>query len=111
MKFLMGLNESFSQVRTQVLLMDPIPSLSKVYSLLIQVETQNSVSNTSVAKVDSTVLAAKMPNDHHGTNLATGEKYKEIEKESIKFKLCLEELLHKIRYPYYIQLKPFLNKF
>ena len=39
MKFLMGVNDSFSQVRTQVLLMDPIPSLSKVYSLLIQEET------------------------------------------------------------------------
>ena len=37
---MMGLNESFSQVRTQVLLIDPIPSLSKVYSLLIQEETQ-----------------------------------------------------------------------
>ena len=36
MKFLMGLNDSFSQVRTQDLLMDLIPSLSKVYSLLIQ---------------------------------------------------------------------------
>ena len=35
MKFLMGVNESFSQVRSQVLLMDPIPSLSKVYSYMI----------------------------------------------------------------------------
>ena len=33
MKFLIGVNEYFSQVRSQVLLMDPIPSLSKVYSL------------------------------------------------------------------------------
>ena len=39
MTFLMGLNDSFSQVRSQVLLMEPIPSLSKVYSLLIQEET------------------------------------------------------------------------
>ena len=36
MKFLMGLNDSFSQVRTQALLMDPLPSLNKVYALLIQ---------------------------------------------------------------------------
>ncbi|XP_075634004.1 uncharacterized protein LOC142606574 [Castanea sativa] len=73
MRFLMGLNDSFSQVRTQVLLMDPIPSLSKVYSLLIQEQTQRSVTNTFVAKVDSTVLAAKMPNGHAnlGTNLAS----------------------------------------
>ena len=36
MKFLMGLNDSFSQVRTQVLLIDPLPSISKFYYLLIQ---------------------------------------------------------------------------
>ena len=69
MKFLMGLNDSFSQVRSQVLLMDSIPSLSKVYSLLIQEETQRLVPNASVAKVDSTVLAAKLSNEHLGTNL------------------------------------------
>ena len=72
MKFLMGMNDSFSQVRTQVLLMDPIPSLSKVYSLLIQEETKRSIPNASVVKVDSTIVAAKMPTDHvtHGSNLA-----------------------------------------
>ena len=71
MKFLMGVNDSFSQVRTQVLLMNPIPSLSKVYSLLIQEETQKSIPNASVVKVDSIVLAAKMSTDYvtHGSNL------------------------------------------
>ena len=71
MNFLLGVNDSFSHVRTQVLLMDPIPSLSKVYSLLIQEETQRSIPNASVDKVDSTVLAAKMSIDHvtHGSNL------------------------------------------
>ena len=29
MKFLMGINDSFSQVRTQILLMDPFSSLNK----------------------------------------------------------------------------------
>ena len=62
MKFLMGLNETFSQVRTQVLLMDPIPFLSKVYSLLIQEETQRAVTNPSTVKVDSTALVTKIPN-------------------------------------------------
>ena len=71
MKFLMGLNESLSQVGTQVLLMDPIPSLSKVYSLLIQEETQRSVTNPSIVKVDSIALVAKMPsvNANLGNNL------------------------------------------
>ena len=62
MKFLMGLNETFSQVRTQVLLMDPIPSLSKVFSLLIQEETQRAVTIPSIVKVDSIALVAKIPN-------------------------------------------------
>ena len=70
MKFLMGVNDSFTQVRTQVLLMDPIASFSKVYSLLIQEETQRSIPNAFVVKVDSTVLDAKVSNDHvtHGSN-------------------------------------------
>ena len=66
MKFLMGLNDSFSQVRSQVLLMDPIPSLRKVYFFLIQEETQRSVPNASFAKVDSTTLATKLSNEHLG---------------------------------------------
>ena len=51
--------------------MNPIPSLSKVYSLLIQEETQRSIPNAYVVKVDSIVLAAKMSTDHvtHGSNL------------------------------------------
>ena len=55
-----------------MLLMDPIPSPRKVYSLLIQEETQRSILNAFVVKVDSTVLAAKIQTDHvtHGSNLA-----------------------------------------
>lgn len=40
MKFLMGLNESFAQVKAQILLMDPLPFINKVYSLLIQEQMQ-----------------------------------------------------------------------
>jgi len=40
-QFLTGLNEQFSVVKTQVLLMDPLPSLNKVFSLVIQEESNN----------------------------------------------------------------------
>ena len=60
MKFLMGLNDSFSQVRTQILLMDPLPSFNKVCSLLIQEEMQMSVSLGT--RVESTALATKNQN-------------------------------------------------
>ncbi|KAL4602035.1 hypothetical protein ACB092_10G023900 [Castanea dentata] len=38
MQFLMGLNESYSQIKGQILLMEPLPTINKVYSLLIQEE-------------------------------------------------------------------------
>ena len=57
MKFLMGVNDVFSQVRTQILLMDPLPFLNKAHSLFIQEEMQRSVTNS--IRVESTVLATK----------------------------------------------------
>ena len=36
MSFLMGLNESFAQTQSQILLMEPIPSIDKVFSLTLQ---------------------------------------------------------------------------
>ena len=38
LQFLMGLNDSFFTVRAQILLMDPLPSINKVFSLIIQEE-------------------------------------------------------------------------
>jgi hypothetical protein len=36
LQFLMGLNDSLFAVRAQILLMDPFPSIIKVFSLIIQ---------------------------------------------------------------------------
>ena len=42
-KFLMGLIESFSTIRCQILTMDPLPKVSKVYSLVLGHERQRDV--------------------------------------------------------------------
>ena len=42
-QFLMGLNESYTQVRGNILMINPTPTLSQVYSLLIQEERQRQV--------------------------------------------------------------------
>ncbi|KAL2253442.1 UNVERIFIED_CONTAM: hypothetical protein Sindi_0138900 [Sesamum indicum] len=39
MQFLMGLNDSFSAIRSQILVMDPLPSVDKAYSLVLRVES------------------------------------------------------------------------
>ena len=38
LQFLMGLNESYSQIRAQILMIDPLPPINKVFSLVIQEE-------------------------------------------------------------------------
>ena len=39
--FLKGLDERFTVVRSQVLLMDPLPSVNRIFSMVIQHERQN----------------------------------------------------------------------
>ena len=46
-QFLMGLNESYTQMRGNILMMTPSPSLSQVYSLLIQEERQRQVRSSA----------------------------------------------------------------
>ena len=58
-QFLMGLNESDTTVRGNILMMSPLPSLAQVYSLLIQEEKQRDMSNhttTFMVKLDPTML-------------------------------------------------------
>ncbi|XP_073317219.1 uncharacterized protein [Primulina huaijiensis] len=43
MQFLIGLNESYGQIRAQILLVDPLPVITKVFSLVVQEERQRSI--------------------------------------------------------------------
>jgi len=77
MQLLMGLNESFSQARGQVLLMDLLPPLQKVYSLLIQEERQRSIGQSHGPFVESTALATKAVNSGAATGTKNYKKGKE----------------------------------
>ncbi|GAU23069.1 hypothetical protein TSUD_183680 [Trifolium subterraneum] len=59
-RFLKGLNDQYSHVKSQIMLMDPLPPISKVYSLLIQQERQ------TVIPLDESKLLA-MSNNQHST--------------------------------------------
>jgi hypothetical protein len=52
---LTGLNDSFDMVRSQILLMDPLPPLNKVFSMVIQHERQFVASNSGLEFEDSKV--------------------------------------------------------
>jgi len=55
-QFLTCLNDQFYVVKTQVLLMDPLPSINKVYSLVVQEESNNIQLSSLVIIDDSNIL-------------------------------------------------------
>lgn len=62
--FLMGLNDSYGNVKTQILLIEPLPSISKVYSLILQKEKRRQIGQGTEMVVEPTVLYVN--NSNHG---------------------------------------------
>ena len=58
----MGLNESYSQIKGQILLMEPFPTINKVYSVLIREERQRSVGLSNSVHIETTTLAVEGSN-------------------------------------------------
>ncbi|XP_068650569.1 uncharacterized protein [Aristolochia californica] len=54
MSFLMGLDDSFSQVRGQLLLIDPMSPINRVFSLIVQEERQRKTTHTSDSNTHNT---------------------------------------------------------
>lgn len=58
-QFLMGLNDSYTAIRGQVLLMTPVPTLSQTYAILLQEESQREVHNSVSGSVENMAMAVK----------------------------------------------------
>ena len=73
MSFLMGLNDSFSHIRGQLLLLDPLPPINKVFSLVAQEDRQRNVtSHINSSKVNSANgLAFAFRNDSENAKRTT----------------------------------------
>ncbi|XP_057957116.1 uncharacterized protein LOC131150428 [Malania oleifera] len=75
LQFLMGLNGTYSQIRGQILLSDPPPSISKVYALIVQEEPQR----TAVGHVPS-IESATMLSKNYSSN-AHKKRYQKNNKQ------------------------------
>ncbi|XP_060182790.1 uncharacterized protein LOC132612700 [Lycium barbarum] len=62
MQFLMGLNESYEQARSHILMTSPAPTVNKAYAMLIERESQRNAASISM-KGEGTDLAALMCHD------------------------------------------------
>nr|XP_016458956.1 PREDICTED: uncharacterized protein LOC107782579 [Nicotiana tabacum] len=106
-KFLMGLNDTYSQAQSQIMMMSPMPSIKKAYSLLMDVESQRNLANFSqmmqVAEVaDNTAL-------HSNKNPTTGNGHFRAQKKIVVCDFCnykghiKENYFKLIRYPQYFK--------
>lgn len=62
-QFLMGLNETYTSIRSHTLLLNPLPTVNQAYSSLIQEENQRGIWNYSMNEslVESIVLNSSTP--------------------------------------------------
>jgi hypothetical protein len=65
MDFLQGLNDSYASVRSQILLMDPLPSVPKAYSLFLQEERQRSLSDSRSVPIDQSAMAVQQSKSNY----------------------------------------------
>nr|TKS02102.1 hypothetical protein D5086_0000166380 [Populus alba] len=72
MKFLVGLHDSYSSVRSQLLLQTPLPSMGRVFSLLLQEESQRSLTNAAGIPIDWQAMIAE---HYHNQNSKSGSNY------------------------------------
>ncbi|KAL0397800.1 UNVERIFIED_CONTAM: hypothetical protein Scaly_0228400 [Sesamum calycinum] len=70
-QFLMGLDDSYDNIRNQILVMDPFPSVNKAYSMVLRVERQRTV-NMHTGDVGEGVALHTRWNDHKGGNAPRG---------------------------------------
>ncbi|GAV72661.1 LOW QUALITY PROTEIN: UBN2_3 domain-containing protein, partial [Cephalotus follicularis] len=61
MDLLQGLNESYSHIRS-LLLMEPLPSVNKAYSLILQEERQGSLSDSRTHSIEQAAMVVQRQN-------------------------------------------------
>ncbi|XP_047264122.1 uncharacterized protein LOC124896584 [Capsicum annuum] len=70
LQFLMGLNDSYSQARIQILLMNPTPNINQCYTMIVQDESQKALTGDSYSFgkeiLDPTALFTRSAPRSHG---------------------------------------------
>lgn len=58
-QFLMGLNECYDVVRSQILVLDPLPTVSKAYSMVLRIEKQKAIQNDLISNTEASAMTVK----------------------------------------------------
>ncbi|XP_047264739.1 uncharacterized protein LOC124896911 [Capsicum annuum] len=99
-KFLMGLNNTYSSVRSNILMISPLPSVNQAYSLLLQDGKQREI-YVSKYPIESTFLAANQQGENQKNNRPNNKfkGYSEEKKNNMFCNYC-KKLGHTIDHCY-----------
>lgn len=75
MRFLTGLNDEFNAVKSQILLIEPLPSITKIFSMVIQFERQNCVPNLDDSKALVNASTSKSQGSANGRSNSGSKRY------------------------------------
>lgn len=67
MQFLMGLNDTYDSLRNQILVLDPLPSVYKAYSMALSVEKQREVQINFANPTEVSAMLARTPKYSNNT--------------------------------------------
>ncbi|KAL0333139.1 UNVERIFIED_CONTAM: hypothetical protein Scaly_2215400 [Sesamum calycinum] len=87
-QFLMGLNDEYDNVRSQILVTEPLPSVNRVYSIILRVERQRQVHLDVIVRHDGAVMHAEnFEKRKEGNNF---RRKGAVDKRSLKCEHCDE---------------------
>lgn len=66
MQFLMGLNDTYDNLRNQILVLDPLPTVHKAYSMALRVEKQREVQINFAAPIEISAMFVKSSSSNSG---------------------------------------------
>ncbi|KAG8633622.1 hypothetical protein MANES_18G122701v8 [Manihot esculenta] len=72
MQFLMGLGDEYDNVKNQVLLQSPLPSINKAYSMVMSIEKQREVQTSNATSTETAVIMmARKDNNNYSDNTSS----------------------------------------
>ncbi|GAA0164926.1 transmembrane signal receptor [Lithospermum erythrorhizon] len=94
MQFLIGLTDEYDAIRNQILVMDPLPTVGKCYSIVIKVEKEKHVQDLKFGTGENSTMQVFSRNRHYQAK---------VDKSHLKCDNCVKKrhvrvaLAHKIR--------------
>lgn len=86
-QFLMGLNESYDSIRSQILILDPLPTVNKAYSMVPRIEKQRTIQIDLNGNTESSAMLVRAAQHGNPRGNTTRKNQKKDDKTCEHYKM------------------------